>query len=275
MPRNKVKTPKEILYVTAFNKSGILVKAKDADKKEDYFCPECKDKLTLKKSGKTGKGSKRPQPEGVLHKSFKLLLLEKIKKQIADKTPINFEWECLFCHTKHNGNLLFYAADVKEEYQFENCRADLALLDRANNPFAVIEIVVTHKPEEAVIEFYKTNKIVLIQIELESDDVLDKIDAKINIPTSVNYCFNHQCSNRNEYKFNRNLRLKRDRCGNLHLLLSCDIETLHYFGLHHSLDYTEEEIKIAQSKGVSFGGNKVICPYCVAMLNRYRRPRRF
>jgi competence CoiA-like predicted nuclease len=60
MMTTKTGKKKELLYVTAFDKNGVLVKAKDADKAQDYFCPECKDKLILKKSGKTGKGSKRP-----------------------------------------------------------------------------------------------------------------------------------------------------------------------------------------------------------------------
>jgi ribosomal protein L37AE/L43A len=272
---------KEILYVAAFDKNGVLVKAKDADKTQDYFCPECKDRLILKKSGKTGKGSKRPhfahysqspncKPEGVLHKSFKILLLEKIQNHIANKEHISIEWECMRCHEKYKGNLIQVATDVKEEYQMDNCRADIALLNIDNTPFAVIEIIVTHKPEEAAIEFYKRNKIALIQIELESEDDLDNVDAKLNNPTSIDYCFNRHCPNHAEYTYYRHPVVSKKRCVNFHSMRTFIVEIYHLFGLQRSIDFTDEEIELAKSKGVNFVANKVICPHCRAISSRYR-----
>jgi predicted RNA-binding Zn-ribbon protein involved in translation (DUF1610 family) len=270
---------KEILYVAAFDKNGVLVKAKDAEKTEAYFCPECKDKLILKKSGKTGNRSKRPHfahhaqspnctPEGVLHKSFKLLLLEYIKQHIADETLINMEWECSYCHERHTGNLVQSAVGVQDEYHMEKCRADIALLGHKGNPFAVIEIVVTHKPEEAAISFYKENKIALIQIELDSDDDLDRIEAKINKPTSINYCINHQCPNIGEYAFNRDTRLVVRNCSNFHQMLSVEAGIFHHFGAFFPTDFTDEEIELAKSKGVIFEDRKVICPHCKTISRR-------
>jgi hypothetical protein len=284
--QTKTAKKKEILYVTAFDKNSVLVKAKDADKTLDYFCPECKDKLILKKSGKTGKGSKRPHfahysqspnctPEGVLHKSFKILLLEKIKNNIANKTPIGIEWECINCYEKFKGNLIQFATNAKEEYQFEKCRADIALLNVDNTPFAVIEIVVTHKPEEAAVAFYKENKIALIQIDLKSEDDLDKVDAKISNPTSIYYCFNWHCPNNGDYIYQRRAVVFNKSCGNFHLMRTCVAEIYHFFGLHNSVDFTDKEIEFAKSKGIRFENNKVICQSCRAMRSRYRGGRRF
>jgi ssDNA-binding Zn-finger/Zn-ribbon topoisomerase 1 len=278
---------KEILYVAAFDKNGILVKAKDAEKTGEYFCPECKDKLILKKSGNTGKGSKRPHfahhaespnctPEGVLHKSFKLLLLQYIKEHIADETLVNIEWVCSYCHEKHTGNLVQYATDAIAEYQMGNCRADIALLGQEGKPIAVIEIVVTHKPEETAIAYYKDNKIVLIQIELESEDDLDRIEAKINKPTSIDYCFNHRCPNIGDYAFQRGRKLVVRNCGNFHQMLSIEAGIFHYFGAFFPQDLTDVEIEFAKSKGVLFEGKTVICPHCRRLRRRYNtRPRIF
>jgi len=276
---------KELLYVTAFDKNGVLVKAKDAEKTESYFCPECKYKLILKKSGKTGKNTKRPHfahysqspnctPEGVLHKSFKLLLLEKIKNNITNKIPINIEWECIYCHEKHNGNLIQAVIDAKDEYQMENCRADIALFCREGDPFAVIEIIVTHKPEETAIEYYKSKKIILIQIELNSEDDLENIDTIINKPTSINYCFNPKCPNIKEYVFKRQAIVIKKLCGYFHAMRSLTAETLHYFGLLRSNNFTENEIEFARKNGVRFDGKNIICPQCRAIRSRYR-PRIF
>jgi len=275
---------KEILYVAAFDKNGVLVKAKDAEKTEDYFCPECKEKLILKKSGKTGKGSKRPHyahysqspnctPEGVLHKSFKLLVLQYIHTHIANKTPIGIEWECPYCHTKHTGNLLQYAADVQEEYHMEKCRADIALLGQEGKPFAVIEIVVTHKPEDTAIAYYKENKIILIQIELNSEDDIDNIETLTSKPTSIDYCFNRLCPNIGEYIYIRQPVPFDKKCG-YHSMRTCIAQINHYFGLYPSTDLTDDEIEYAKNNGVKFEGRTVICPHCKSIRQRtmYRRP---
>ena len=270
---------KEILYVAAFDKNGVLVKAKDAEKTAEYYCPECNDKLILKKSGNTGKGSKRPHfahhavspnctPEGVLHKSFKLLLLQYINTSIANKSPINIEWECSYCHVKHTGNLLQYATNAIAEFQMENCRADIALLGQEVKPFAVIEIVVTHKPEEAAITYYKENKIVLIQIELDNEGDLDCIVARINKPTSMDYCFNYKCPNISDYIYKRQARAFNKKC-NFHIMRSAAILTQHYFGLHETNDFTDEEIAFAKSNGVQFAGKTVICPHCRRSRRRF------
>jgi len=275
-----------ILYVAAFDKNNVLVKAKDAEKTEDYFCPECKDKLILKKSGKTGKGSKRPHfahysqspnctPEGVLHKSFKLLLLQHIRDSITNKTPIGIEWECIYCHTKYKGSLIQYATAAQDEYQMEKCRADIALLGQDGKPFAVIEIVVTHKPEETTIAYYKKNNIILIQIELDSEDDLDKIEAKINKPTSIDFCFNPQCPNIDDYIFIREPAIYKKKCG-YHSMLTCYAEIHHYLCSFRSTDLTDEEIEFAKSKGVTFEGRKVICPRCKSISRRsMHRGRKF
>ena len=275
----------EILYVAAFDKNGVLVKAKDAEKAEAYFCPECKEKLILKKSGKTGKGSKRPHfahysqspnctPEGVLHKSFKLLLLQHIRDSIANKTPINIEWECTYCHEKHTGNLIQYIANAQEEYQMENCRADIALLGKESKPIAVIEIVVTHKPEEAALAYYKENKIILIQIELDSDEDLYNIETKTNKPSSIDYCFNPQCPNIGGYIYYRKPSLFKKKCG-IHFMLTCYAEVVHYFGSFHSTDLTDKEIEFAYKNGVRFEGKTIICPRCrlIRQRSRVRRSR--
>jgi len=280
---------KEILYVAAFDKDGVLVKAKDAEKTEDYYCPECKEKLILKKSGKTGKGSKRPHfahysqspnctPEGVLHKAFKLLVLQHIKNHIANKTPIGIEWECIYCHTKHTGNLLQNAADVQDEYHMDKCRADIALLGQDSKPFTVIEIVVTHKPEEAAISFYKENKIALIQIELYNEDDIDNIEARVHKPTSIDYCFNRLCPNIGDYVYIRRPVPFDKKCG-FHIMRTCIAVTNHYFGSYHSTDFTDGEIEFAMNNGVQFEGRTIICPHCKTisksrMMSMARRTRR-
>jgi hypothetical protein len=277
---------KEILYVTALNEHGILVKANDSEKTGNYFCPVCKSELILKKSGKVGKGSKRPHfahytltenctPESALHYSFKRILVEKINDFIKNNIPINIAWKCNYCLNKHEGNLLKIATDVKEEYYMNTCKPDIALLNNKGNVFAVVEIVVTHKPEENVIKYYKDNNIILIQIDLDSDNDLDNIDGKLNNPSIVDFCFNPKCKNCGNYKTKNELVVLNEscyRCGNP--MNICYISTKDDF--KRPSEFNEYEINFAKSKGVlleirfskTVNGKYLanVCPTCKAFI---------
>jgi hypothetical protein len=147
---------KEILYTTGLDINGNLIHVDDAQKGGSYYCPMCKKEFILRKSGKTGKGSKRPHfahnestpnctPEGVLHYSFKKLLIKRLEKNKAANIPLRFSWSCHSCLSKNSGNLLENVSSIKEEYPLETCRPDVALLDNEENVFAAIEIVVTRR----------------------------------------------------------------------------------------------------------------------------------
>jgi len=188
---------KEILHEYATTVNGLLIRANVAKKGEEYFCPGCKDKFILKNSGKTGKGSRRPHfahnnlegscsHESYLHNTFKLKTLELIKDHISKGLPLNINWECNSCKKEHNVNLL--AFDVKAEFNMKERTPDIALFNRDGNVFAVIEIIYKHPPDDGAINFYRLNKIVLIQIIISSDDDLENVENKVKSPTSVDLC---------------------------------------------------------------------------------------
>lgn len=99
---------KKILYTVAYDKGKNLIKASDAEKGNEFYCPVCKEELILRKSGKTGKGSKRPHfahqnltpncnPETALHFSFKNLLYKYLEEHITGNIPLQFSWDCKYC----------------------------------------------------------------------------------------------------------------------------------------------------------------------------------
>ena len=186
---------KEILYTTAIDDSSRLIHINNAEKGTNYYCPLCKKEFILRKSGKTGKGSRRPHfshnkltpnctPEGVLHYSFKEMLIELLGRYKAEDRPFIFSWACHSCGYKNSGNLIEKTDSIKQEYVLGVCRPDIALIDKAEKVLAVIEIVVTHEPEECVMQYYKENKITLIRIDLTSEEDLNKIEGLLDHNTA-------------------------------------------------------------------------------------------
>ena len=252
---------KEIRYTTAVDTDGNLIHVNDAEKGTEYFCPECKEKLILKKSGKSGPGSRRPHfthyelthnctPEGVLHISFKRMLVEHLEKCITEYIKIPITWTCETCAHKNTGNLLEKVASVREEYQLGVCRPDIALLDKNGQIIAVIEIVVTHQPEENALQYYQDNRIALIQINLTSEEELLRIPARIQKPDLVDYCMNSRCTNNSRYNIQRYVANQPILCARC---LVTRIERYFVkldgiFGAGESRDFTDSEIDFVKSK---------------------------
>ncbi|HUM51154.1 MAG TPA: competence protein CoiA family protein [Chitinophagales bacterium] len=257
-----------ILYTVAKDKNGQLIKANDAEKGNDFFCPLCKSELILRKSGKTGKGTKRPHfahraltpnctPETALHYSFKNLLADKLQRHITTQTPLHFTWNCEYCSGQHSGNLLKKVKAVNVEYNLRVCKPDIALLSDNDEIFGVVEIVVTHKPDENTLKYYSDNNIILIQINLTSDKDIDELDNRISHPNKVGICFNPKCKICGHFKATAIMTIIEGPCW------KCDstmkVATISTSsgdlvrGSSNNLtpsDFTSDEIAFAKSKGV-------------------------
>jgi len=213
----------QILYTQGKDSSGSLVFAKDAEKGLDYFCPLCNTEFILRKSGNTGKGSKRPHfahknltvnctPETVLHYLFKTQAYELIRKHILQNEALNFNWMCKYCEEKHSGNLLKKAKNVKLEYNLGSCLPDIALFDENDKVYAVIEVVVTHAPEESTLKFYKENKIILIKLNIVNESQLENVNEKLTYPDFVDFCINPRCKKCGDYLLKKRMIIIEAKC---------------------------------------------------------------
>jgi len=259
---------KKVLYSVANNLEGALINAKDAEKGESYFCPQCNSNLILRKSGNKGKNSKRPHfahknltqnctPESALHYIFKTLVYKRIKGLLETNEPYNFSWDCKHCKETHAGNLLKKAHTVKLEHNLKECQPDISLLDENNNVYAVIEVIVTHKPEKNTLNYYKNNNIVLIECALSNDLDLVDIDLKLKKPDSVNVCHNKKCKKCGNYLTKLHMYINESacyRCGNnlkYSYIMSQTGDMVRGHGNHlYPEDFTEKELHLARSNGV-------------------------
>lgn len=215
----------EILYTIAKDLDGNLFTAESAQKGGQYYCVNCNNVLVLKKSGKIGPRRKRPhfshksstpncQPETALHLGFKTLVVEKLNQYLQIGNSLDFNWSCEYCGVQHTGNYIKKLKSVKLEYDLKFCRPDIVLLDYNDKIYAAIEIVVSHKPTEEVINYYHDNKIILIQINLKSDDDIYRINEKLTKPDIVKFCENQRCTICNKFQEKFIMSIVDGKCRN-------------------------------------------------------------
>lgn len=183
--------------------------------------------------------------------------------------------------------MLEKATLIREEYVLGECRTDIALIDKDDNVLAAIELVDTHKPEVSALQYYKENKIILIQINLTSEEDLIKVEEKAKNPDIVDLCLSPKCQNRDKYVIiNRKITLQPHRCSRcFYPIEKYFIEIDSVFGKKMSYDFTDDEINLVKSisdkRGIriEIGTNQstnekypiFMCLNCQIMKSKYSR----
>ena len=132
------------------------------------------------------------------------------------------------------------------------CQPDIALFDFENKVFAVIEVVVTHKPEEKVLTFYLENNIILIQINLTSEEDIENWKDKISKPDIVEICFNPKCKTCGHFQHKTKMTIVEGPCWKCHSSMKVSIIEggMERGGSSCGADeFSKEEIEFAKSKG--------------------------
>lgn len=241
-----------ILYSTAISPTGEIVNAIDAEKEINYSCLLCKQHLILRKGKK-----KRPHfahknlspnctPETALHYSFKSLLANKIQEHLDKNEPLKMKWHCTECDYYHSGDLIRVAKKVKTEYDLGSCRPDIALLNENDRVVAVIEVIVTHSPEQQALEFYRENNIAVVTFTLKSDKDTLRLNDPILESDSLNLCTNPKCPDCHKRMAKRTLLIVDAECGNCKAPMKlAALENSHY-GIG---GFNQLELEIATKKG--------------------------
>ena len=254
---------KKILLPYANDINGNLVHIDDAQKGQKYTCPNCGAELSLRISQKS-KGEKYYKrnhfahkgnadnhcSESFLHKLFKERCAEYLREKISQNASVTFEWKCEKCIEEHRGNLLKKAIKVITEYNLGICQPDIALLDSNDNVIKVIEVVVSHSPEPAVLEYYNNNKIACLQIKVEDYSDCNIIEEKLSHPDSVNLCPQPICKICGGIMYQSKLAIYEKECWkckrNMKLAMIISSKMILY-----PEDFNEDDIKLTKSLGVN------------------------
>lgn len=191
----------------AYDATGNIVLASEAVKGQDYFCPSCREKFVFKNSGKTGRGSKCAHfshasesncNESALHAIFKQKAVRILREYIARNEPFGVVLLCRMCEKIEIRNALSGISRVEEEFSLGvGCpRPDIVLFDVHDKPVMVIEIVVSHEPEDATLKFYQEKNIVMLKYYPQLQD-LHNVEDCLQVPFIDFICTS--CRLRNTY----------------------------------------------------------------------------
>lgn len=252
-----------ITITYAKNEQGQLVHYNEAHKNEKYFCIDCGEELVLKVSKLqpwqkyyrrphfAHKGETNCNPETALHNVFKRECANLLEESLNNKKELFVSWDdCQECFGQHSYDILKDISSVKVEFSLGVCKPDIVLLSLDNKPKVVIEIVVSHKPEEKALEYYKNNNIAVIQIHLSSYDDIGRIPELLSKPTIVNFCLSPVCENCGKHKRNTKMRIIDISCwkcyGDMKMAVAIDPK-LCYYPPH---DFSAKECTIAEKHDV-------------------------
>ena len=283
---------KEIKITYAEDVNGNLIHINSALKENKYVCFTCRKMMSVRTS-RLQPGQKYYRrshyahhknsncaPETVLHNLFKTKVAEYIQDKINNKDNIIFSWKCKYCEVIHSGNLIKKINIVKLEYYLGECIPDIALLDNENNVIAVIELVVTHKPEEKTLLYYKAHNIILIQIDLTSFDDIDNFEARLLSPDIVDICTNPKCSKCGKHKIELKMNIidaNCYKCGNDMKVVYIDSPST--FTTIYPDQFLHSEVKLALDNGAVIkqsysrtagrGYSANVCPRCNAFIGEH------
>lgn len=168
--------------------------------------------------------------ETVLHRLGKHFLYERLINALQQNESISLQWKTEECSKLHEGNLLKNVSSALLEKQIQGIRPDITLIDVNNQPVVFVEIVVTHNPEMAVIDYAKDNKIPLIVIQLKSYDQLESIKKDTIKPyNKLSVCSCKKCRTCNKVMENRVVNLYKVPCWRCNSINN--VATVEYYDL--------------------------------------------
>lgn len=167
---------KSVKWSIALDGNNKEMKVGEATKGQTYFCMACGNEMFVRKSS-TGLmhfvHKRLPDNysyESELHFYCKKILHQYLNKHIVSHKPLSISQTCGYCRKRFSVDITSGINHVAMEQTYvingKTVRPDIALV-KDNRPICVIEIVVTHAPEEDVLDAYDSQNILTIEIQVD------------------------------------------------------------------------------------------------------------
>ena len=166
-------------------------------------CPACGENLLARKgkyrSHHFAHRSHSQCPESNLHYIAKYIAWSRISQKLAvashsaSGSGLEIVWRCNDgCGKEHCFDLM--KTGVREavmERDLGACQPDITLIDGRSEPRCLIEIVLTHSPEQTVFDYARERGYVVIEFDISRDPLLHSIALFENklIPSFVSLCY--------------------------------------------------------------------------------------
>lgn len=201
--RNRTNTMgKKLLHTFGRNLEGEIIHISDADNNCTYCCPQCGERMVLRKGGKTQRPHfahfKRPPMKcngtSVIRHLFREEATQILQMHLTDNLPFMMEWQCPYCSKKYIKDILQETTTVGNGYSINGFTPDIALCDKEGRIRIAIEILIQRKLTGKTLKVYEENGIILIQLKITENDAMNVKD-KLHHPDSVSFCGNGECYN--------------------------------------------------------------------------------
>ncbi len=174
-------------------RDGVLLHVSEVERGLNWncICPNCRGPLVARKGSKTRHHFAHYQqtdcsPETLLHHLGKRLLRRRIARAISNGETLPMMWSCSYCGDEHEGNLIKLAVDARLETSLGPCRPDITLFNSEGLPVALVEIVVSHRPDESVREFSRKARLPVVEFHINAAEDLEHLeDAHVLEPTAA------------------------------------------------------------------------------------------
>lgn len=144
---------------------------------EAYLCPNCGEPFVFRAGPRRRRhfahkaGVAGCALESVLHQAGKVAVHSVLQARLREQAACVATWTCHVCGRGHTLNLLAGVAKVALEHPLGEVRPDIALLDCEARVLRVVEIVVTHEPEDAAWQTYSAGGIPVFCVKVDEKTV--------------------------------------------------------------------------------------------------------
>ncbi len=115
------------------------------------------------------------------------MLHARLSRALSENVGVRLSYSCDCLCGKHGGNVARVADSVVMERRIESgtIRPDVRLCRNAQT-VALFEVVVTHEPALAVVEWAQSNQIPILEFHLKEPADLNKLQQEVLVPDRVN-----------------------------------------------------------------------------------------
>ena len=243
-------------------KDGRLVHISEVENglQPECLCPACESPLVARKGSLkihhfAHAAESDCQPETLLHILGKQLLVEKVEAAIRAGEPLWVTWNCEKCDDHHEMDLTKGISKVSVEHALGTMRPDVVLLNSEFEPAVILEIVVTHPPEEQVIAHCAAHSAPVFEFKLKK---MGDLEALRNSPkltaTTSSFCPRPKCGKCGNPLQPRKLFVVSGTCWNCHSSMKIAFIDCEGYTLAPS-QMTADEIAKANEQGAYIKDN--------------------